>query len=59
MNDLLLLVPFFSATLSIFKLCFHARGWFEKFCAVTSAVRNARAEQGIPPKAGRILVKPC
>lgn len=25
-------------------------GWFEKFCAVTSAVRNARAEQGIPPK---------
>jgi len=27
-----------------------AEGWFEKFCAVTSAVRNARAEQGIPPK---------
>ena len=27
-------------------------GWFEKFCAVTSAVRNARAEQGIPPKVG-------
>eukprot|EP00435_Cladocopium_sp_Y103_P005946 s3937_g1.t3 len=26
-----------------------AEGWFEKFCAVTSAVRNARAEQGIPP----------
>ncbi|CAJ1349046.1 unnamed protein product [Effrenium voratum] len=27
-----------------------AEGWFAKFCTVTSAVRNARAEQGIPPK---------
>ena len=26
-------------------------GWFTKLCAVTSAVRNARAEQGIAPKA--------
>ena len=31
-------------------------GWFEKFCAVTSAVRNARAEQGIPPKEKRSKV---
>eukprot|EP00913_Durusdinium_trenchii_P017089 g16072.t1 len=27
-----------------------AEGWFEKLCGLTSAVRNARAEQGIPPK---------
>eukprot|EP00931_Biecheleriopsis_adriatica_P098517 TRINITY_DN7249_c0_g2_i3.p1 TRINITY_DN7249_c0_g2~~TRINITY_DN7249_c0_g2_i3.p1 ORF type:complete len:1202 (-),score=270.06 TRINITY_DN7249_c0_g2_i3:108-3713(-) len=27
-----------------------AEKWFTKLCAVTSAVRNARAEQGIPPK---------
>ncbi|CAE7946504.1 EMB2247 [Symbiodinium sp. KB8] len=27
-----------------------AEGWFTKLCAVTSAVRNARAEQGIAPK---------
>ncbi|CAE6960558.1 EMB2247 [Symbiodinium sp. CCMP2456] len=27
-----------------------AEGWFAKLCAVTSAVRNARAEQGIAPK---------
>eukprot|EP00440_Ansanella_granifera_P063914 gb/GFBE01069293.1/.p1 GENE.gb/GFBE01069293.1/~~gb/GFBE01069293.1/.p1 ORF type:complete len:1246 (+),score=335.11 gb/GFBE01069293.1/:1-3738(+) len=27
-----------------------AESWFGKLCAATSAIRNARAEQGIPPK---------
>ncbi|CAE8682668.1 unnamed protein product, partial [Polarella glacialis] len=27
-----------------------AEGWFTKLCALVSSIRNARAEQGIPPK---------